>query len=100
MAKTKEEAKKHLKDYILSNGGNYPDWYTGIASEIEQRLFNDHSVDQKNGLWAWAKCQSADVAREVEDYLINTLGTKGGLGGGDDSSEYVYTYKITSATRE
>ena len=100
MAKTKEEAKKHINDYIQNNGGDYANWYVGIASDIEQRLFSDHGVDQKNGHWAWAKCESADVARDVEDYFVNTMGTKGGGGGGDETTKYVYAYKITSSTRE
>ena len=100
MANTKAEAIKDIKDYILNNGGNYSKWYVGIASDVKQRLFNDHAVDEKNGLWAWAQCQDADTAREVEDFFVYTLGTQGGPGGGDDTTKCVYAYKITAITKE
>ena len=100
MAITKEAAKKHIKDHIQNNGGNYSAWYAGIASDVNQRLFSDHNVDEKNGQWAWAECESADAARDVEDYFFNTLGTKGGPGGGDRTTKYIYAYKITSSTKE
>lgn len=100
MANTKEQAKKHLKDHIESCGGGYSKWYVGIASDVRQRLFSDHNVDEKNGQWAWAECENADTARDVEHYFVNTLGTQGGPGGGDRTTKYVYAYRISSSTKE
>jgi hypothetical protein len=100
MTLTKEAAKKHIKDHIQNRGGAYSSWYVGIASDVKQRLFTDHNVDEKNGQWAWAECENADAARDVEDYFVNTLGTKGGPGGGDSTTKFVYAYKITSSTKE
>lgn len=100
MPKPKEVIVSEISGYIDKRGGKYSDWYVGIASDPKARLFNDHNVDQKNGAWIYRECESADVAREVEDYFINTLRTKGGPGGGDDSTKSIYAYRTTSDTTE
>ena len=82
MTKPKETIKSEVKEHIRSCGGKYSEWYVGIASGPRQRLFNDHDVDEKNGSWIFRKCESSDVARDIEEYFINTLGTDGGSGGG------------------
>lgn len=93
-------AKKHIKDYIARSGGGYASWYVGIAADVKRRLFSDHNVSEKFGQWAWAECETSDAAREVEQHFVDILGTKGGPGGGDRESKFVYAYKITSTTRE
>jgi len=37
---TKETAE--ILEYIQKNGGRYSDWYAGIASKPNERLFNGH----------------------------------------------------------
>jgi hypothetical protein len=100
MAKLKEIIKTEIKNYVGKCGGSYSDWYVGIASDPRQRLFNDHNVDEGNGYWIFRECESSSVAREIEEYFINTLGTDGGFGGGDYTSRYVYAYTKTSSTTE
>ena len=85
---------------VQNNGGVYSNGYVRIASDIEQRLFGAHNVDKKKGQWAWARCENADSARDDENYFVDTLGTHGGPGGGEDTSKYVYAYRITSDTKQ
>lgn len=98
--KTRQEAKEDIDAYIRENSGIYPNWYVGITADPEKRLFNDHNVIKKGGVWIHVRCTSTDAARDVETYFINEKGTKGGPGGGDDDAIYVYAYKITPSTRE
>jgi hypothetical protein len=85
--------------YIRQHGGGYSAWYCGVAADPKSRLFNDHNVD-KNGAWIHSgDTGSDDVARNIEDYFLSK-GCKGGGGGGDSGTRYVYAYKITSTTRE
>lgn len=100
MTKSKAVIKQEIRDHIKSRGGGYSDWYVGIASNPRERLFDDHSVDQQNGRWIYRECESSAAAREVEEYFVNTLGTDGGSGGGDQSTRSVYAYKKTSYTKE
>jgi len=98
MSGTKEAIIKKFEDYISSNGGRYSEWYVGITSDIDKRLFSEHNA--KNTRWIWDEATSASAAREIEEHFINILGTKGASGGGDEKSKFVYAYKITSTTIE
>lgn len=84
---------------IERQGGLLTGWYVGITSNPDTRLFNDHGVDKANGNWAFTQCIDSSTSRQVERYF-NQRGTKGDSGGGDNTSNYVYAYKITSSTRE
>lgn len=43
---------------------------------------------------------NSDSARLVEDYFVNTLGTSGDAGGGDNTTKFIYAYKKASHTTE
>ena len=100
MANSKETIKTEIKEHIQKCGGKYSDWYVGIASDPKERLFTDHNVDEKKSAWIYRECENSSVAREIEEYFIDTLGTDGGSGGGDYTTRYVYSYKKTSNTKE
>ena len=88
-----------IANYVRNWGGNYSQWYCGIAADLADRLFKAHNVDKANGAWIYRPCGSSDEARATEDYFFG-LGMKGGPGGGDYATKSVYAYKITSSTRE
>lgn len=88
-----------IENHITNCGGVYRDWYCGIASDPRQRLFTDHSVDEKNDAWIFRDCGDESTARDAERYFLNK-GCKGDEGGGDWQTKYVYAYKITSHSRE
>lgn len=100
MAKSKETIKTEIKNHIHECGGQYSNWYVGIASDPKERLFTEHNVSEKNGAWIYREAENSSAAREVEEYFVNTLETDGGPGGGDSSTKYVYAYKKTSYTNE
>ena len=81
-------------------GGSYSEWYVGIAEDPKDRLFNDHNVRKEEDYWIYDEADSHQSARNVEDYFVNTLKTKGGLGGGSSQSKFVYAYKTDSHTNE
>lgn len=80
-------------------GGDYPNWYVGIATNPEQRLYEEHNVD-KNGLCVYREAENSNIAREIEEYFVNILGTDGGGGGGDNTTRFVYAYKKTAYTNQ
>jgi hypothetical protein len=99
MGKDKGTIVSEIKAYMTKWGGKYADWYVGIASDAERRLFNDHAVSKENGAWIWIRAASSEDARAAEKSLL-ALGMDGGSGGGDYDSDCVYAYKITSTTKE
>jgi len=97
---TKETIKREIKAHIDKEGSGYQNWYVGIATDPEDRLFNDHKVTEKNGWYIFRHAESSVIAREIEEYFIETVGTAGGQGGGDSLTKSVYAYKKTSNTEE
>ena len=87
----------HMDDQISKNGGGYPNWYCGITSNIEGRLFGYHQVPRQNYWRIFCDCISAEAARNVEGGLLG-LGCDGGTGGGDEQSIYVYAYLKSAIT--
>lgn len=99
MPKAPKEIISDINAYMKKHGGNNVDWYVGIAADPKSRLFTDHNVSENSGTWIYRQATSSDSAREVEKaYLV--AGCKGGPGGGDDDTDYVYAYLITSTTVE
>jgi hypothetical protein len=96
---TSTQAIRDIEAYIQQNGGNYPAWYCGIATNPEQRLFNDHNVNKNADAWIYRDCETDTAARNAENYFL-AKGCKGDSGGGDASTRFVYAYKITTHTRE
>ena len=35
-----------MENYMTKCGGTYSDWYCGITSDPDKRLFNDHNVSK------------------------------------------------------
>ena len=100
MISTNQQLITAIEQYILNNGGLFRNWYVGIASNPDQRLFNDHNVIQNGGAWIYDWAATEQDARQVEKYLLDTHGTKGGTGGGDHTTRAVYAYRIGSHTIE
>jgi hypothetical protein len=98
MAKGKQEIINDIKKHIQDGGGGYSAWYVGIASDARDRLFNNHGVSEKDDWWIYRQASSSQVAREIEVYFVNILGTDGGAGGGDETTDTVYAYKKSSHT--
>ncbi len=97
-----QEIVNAIKAHADSEGSGYSAWYCGIASDPEQRLFNDHNVPKGKGKAWWIKRDTGNeqAARDTEEYLLN-LGFDGGGGGGDYATTHVYAYKkIYGVTQE
>jgi len=88
-----------ISTFISNNGGQYRDWYVGITSEPEKRLFTDHSVNKQNDKWIHAPADTNDMARAIEKHFLD-LGCDGGGGGGDYTSKTVYAYQKNSYTSQ
>lgn len=91
-----------IKNHADSEGSGYGNWYCGITSDPDQRLFTDHNVPRGEGKAWWIKrsAGSEQDARDTENHLMQ-LGFDGDTGGGDNSTIHVYAYKkIPGVTTE
>lgn len=93
------QAAADIEQYIREHGGDFSNWYAGIAADPRHRLFSDHNVTEHGGAWIYRDAITEAEARKAEDYLLS-LGCKGGDGGGDYRTRYVYAYRITPTTVE
>jgi hypothetical protein len=99
MAKSKGDIIAVIDTYMKKFRYKNSDWYVGIASVPRARLFIDHTVDEKNGIWIYEPATSDSVARAVEQAYLDA-GHDGGSGGGDSSTIYFYAYvKLQETTR-
>jgi len=97
--RSKNLIAQEVAAHIREQGGLLANWYVGIASDVNQRLFRDHNVPRDNHWYIYRKAVNDQDAREIEKYFLDQ-GCKGGSGGGDDSCSFVYAYLITAITRE
>jgi hypothetical protein len=95
---TKQQLRAEIDAYMQKFGRPKRDWYFGIATDVEQRLFGEHNV-QRGGTWIHGLADTAHLAMEIE-YVYQAEGCQGGPGGADDTTKYVYAYLITPATVE
>lgn len=93
MPKSKQEIINDIKGHITKGGGGSKAWYVGISRDARDRLFNEHKVREKGDWWIFRTASSSQVAREIEDYFVNILGTDGATGGGDEAADMIYAYK-------
>ncbi len=96
---TRQQAATDIATYMSQHQSVYGDWYVGVASDSRVRLFTDHAVTEQGGVWIYRTCATSDDARAVEDHFL-AKGTKGGPGGGDNTTKSVYAYMITRSTIE
>ncbi len=95
MQRIVSEMEAHMREC----GGAYPAWYAGIASRPQGRLFVDHGVRKTLDSYIVKDCGSDTLARQVEQYFLER-GCKGGPGGGDNLTRYVYVYRVAAHTSE
>lgn len=84
-----------INNYVGSDTHN--DWYVGIATDVEKRLFDEHNVDRKADKWIYCPADDESTARDTEAELLNNYGYDGGTGGGDHPT-YVYAFKKNNHT--
>jgi hypothetical protein len=88
-----------IKAHMDQCGGDYRNWYVGIACDPRTRLFSQHRVCEQTGAWIYRNAGTETAARAIEKALL-ALGCKGGPCGGDGNTCCVYAYRITSASVE
>nr|WP_315407774.1 hypothetical protein [uncultured Prevotella sp.] len=91
---------KAFNEHLKKSGKQfYNDFYIGITDDIERRLFTEHKVPKEGHWFIYAHADNSLIARNVEKYFLD-LGMRGGQGGGDTDTEWVYCYIVSQYTTE
>lgn len=97
-----QEAIEQIKDYIQQRGGNYNFWYVGICQGAHDIIFD--VLKMSSQFWMYIETESPQIAKEVLDYFVNTVGAKKDAGSTDhyeiSSTVYVYKKAHTSQTKD
>ena len=100
MAKTAQEIVNDIDAHLQKSSAKYfSDFYIGITNDIDRRLFDEHNVATGGHWYIYRNAIDDEHARAVEKHYLEK-GMKGGDGGGDNNSTYVYCYRISSTTNE
>lgn len=81
------------------HGTRYEQFYVGIATDPVNRLTNEHGVDNAVPNIYWNYPLQTEIVRAIEKHFLDK-GCKGGPGGGDQNTNYIYAYLVTSKTKE
>jgi hypothetical protein len=94
-----QQVHDEIVAYMVSNfGSDYiKSWYVGITSDVEERLFKGHNVDQASKGWVWRQAFDVVHARSAEAMLLNR-GHDGGGGGGNHATIFVYAFRKDLST--
>ena len=65
--------------------------YIGITKDPKRRLFDEHKITDEDYWWVYSDAIDAETARAVELHFLR-MGMKGGPGGGDDETKFVYCF--------
>ena len=88
-----------INTHMNRSGISNRQWYVGITSDIEQRLFHSHGVPRSNYWYIFREAHNANEARLIMD-AYHKAGCKGVGGHGDATSTFVYAYVTSAQTRE
>lgn len=98
-AQDQQSIIQQIDAHMQKSGYANSQWYVGVTSDIEQRLFGYHQVPRQNHWYIWKRTFSDDDARNIEA-AYHRAGCQGAGGGGGAGAVFVYAYVITSGTVE
>lgn len=100
MGNTYSDIVKKIDAHLQkSGGGQYSDFYVGVAKNASERLFNEHLVQEKGQWWIYVTASSPEVAHKVEQHYLD-LGMRGGNNESEPDAYKVYCYAVTPLTCE
>lgn len=95
-----QQIKYEILAYIKEFGGEFHDYYVGIAADPKAVLFKRHKVDEKKDPWLYKQTLTFQAARTVQRYFLEKLGTDGEpVNQGDEDTDCVYVYKKSERTK-
>ena len=94
-----QQIKHEILTYIYEFGGDFSNYYVGIADNPEEALFETHKLDKTKDPWLYRQALSYTAARTIRDYFLNLLRVDGALvANGNKDTDWVYVYKKSEGT--
>ena len=100
MAKDFQTIIDEIRGHLAKSGKRYySDFYIGITSDVEQRMFKEHNVPKNNAWWIYRTAKNHDIAQKFEKHFLNH-GMRGDNKGENTTGNIVYCYAVSPTTTE
>ena len=94
-----QQIKYEVLAYMKECGGDFADYYVGIAADPKKALLDVHKVDEAADPWLYKQALTFHAARTVQDYFLRRLKADGApVFDGDEDMDCVYVYKKSRRT--
>lgn len=95
-----QQIKYEILAYIKEFGGNFHEWYIGIAADPKQQMFEHHGVNQTDDIWLYKQALTFTACKTVQQYFLQTQSIDGEpVITGDEDTDCVYLYKKSTRTK-
>ena len=95
-----QQIKHDILAYIKEFGGDFGEWYVGIAADPLEALFKIHRLDKAKDPWIYKQALSFNAARTVQQYFLTRLHTSGdAVTEASEDTDCVYAYKKKEPVR-
>lgn len=95
-----QQIKFEFLGYMKEFGGDFSDWYVGVAEDPETALFESHALQRDSDPWIYKPALTGKATNTVLRYFRGVLHTDGGAA---DvviaSATYVYAFKKSLHTQ-
>ena len=99
MVHSVQQIKYEVLAYIKEFGGDFEEWYVGIAGDPLITMSDRHHVDKKKDIWLYKQALTFNACRTVQRYFLERLRTDGvAVTSGEESEDCVYPYKKSERT--
>ena len=93
------QIKYEILAYMKEFGGDFNDWYVGVAADPKCTMFQKHSVHQKNDIWLHKQALTFTACKTIQRYFLEILKTDGeAVSEGNEDTDCVYLYKKSERT--
>ena len=94
-----QQIKYEILAYIKEFGGDFNDWYIGIAADPKKTMFEKHNVHQENDIWLYKQALTYTACKTIQDYFLQILKIDGvSITDGNEDTDCVYLYKKSERT--
>ncbi len=94
-----QQMKFELLATIKEFGGNFQEWYVGIAAEPLATMTQHHGVDREQDIWIYKQALTFHACRTVQTYFLEKLSTDGTrVSRGQEDMDCVYMFKKSART--
>lgn len=87
-----------FRDFILSNGKVFGEYYIGTSGHPVRTLFEKHRVNQHEDRWICFCAYNVDIASEIKEHMIEIQGATGTDEKAGADEVYIYAYRMETYT--